>query len=53
VKARDLKETIARLESQIEENNIRLRRTRRMVRVVTEHLRSTPEIIKPSEGPKP
>jgi len=46
VKARELRETIARLESQIEENNIRLRRTRNMVAVMTAHLRSNSNVIK-------
>ena len=42
MKARELKQTIAQLQSQIDANNVRLRRTRAMVEVMTEQLRHNP-----------
>jgi hypothetical protein len=50
MKARELKETIAQLESQIQQNNVRLRRTRDMVTVMTEHLRSNSAAPKVKPG---
>jgi hypothetical protein len=51
MKARELRQTIAQLQSQIDANNVRLRRTRAMVEVMTEQLRHNPVASKP-EGSK-
>jgi hypothetical protein len=48
MKARELRQTIAQLQSQIDANNVRLRRTRAMVDVMTEQLRHNPTAEKTS-----
>jgi hypothetical protein len=48
MKARELRQTIAQLQSQIDANNVRLRRTRAMVEVMTEQLRHNPVAEKSS-----
>jgi hypothetical protein len=52
VKAREVQKTIRQLENQIESNNVRLRRTRAMLNVVTEHLRTTGDAAVPKEKPQ-